>query len=323
MTFATGKLPRSKRIDLLTIPLDRIRVVHYSCALWEKYPTGTPPVGAIALYQPCDGPRKLWATYLEAELLRTPPKHIPVNSKLERKVLEQFFAEVEEYPSVIWVHWQMKLPSFSFAALSQRLRVLGGKPGTIPAERQVNLAVCFNHHYGPDFAPDPQMVNLARRNGLSMMDWLDPAATAEAFKRGDHAAVTRSLARKTEWICRMLELHRACQLQTGPLQPCNSLSNLSPKPDTNVASVEPESREREDEILRALLLLKADGNHRRVSRLQAARKADPECKPSSYNKAIASLAQKGFIKSRVGPRGGIWLTPEGVSRAKGMTNPRG
>src|SRR5262249_3884897 len=77
-----------------------------------------------------------------------------------------------------------------------------------------------------------------------------------------------------------------------------------------------ELKEREREILSALLLLKADGERRRVSRNKAARKADPSCKPSSYNKAIASLVKKGYVASQTGPGGGIWLSPEGVCLAK-------
>jgi hypothetical protein len=82
----------------------------------------------------------------------------------------------------------------------------------------------------------------------------------------------------------------------------------------------PELGEREHEILRALLLLKAEGERRRVSRKKAARKADAGCNPSSYNKAIASLVGKGFVKSRTGPGGGIWLTPEGASFAKAIAS---
>ncbi len=80
--------------------------------------------------------------------------------------------------------------------------------------------------------------------------------------------------------------------------------------------------DRETEILKALLLLNAEGQHRRVSRPQAAHKADPQCKPSSYAHAVTSLARRGFVRSKKGPNGGIWLTPEGTKAAKELTTNR-
>jgi hypothetical protein len=83
-------------------------------------------------------------------------------------------------------------------------------------------------------------------------------------------------------------------------------------------SADAELQERENHILRALLMLKAESKRRSVSRIRAARKADPACKASSYNKAVASLVGKGLVKSKRGPNGGIWLTPDGVSAATAL-----
>jgi hypothetical protein len=80
--------------------------------------------------------------------------------------------------------------------------------------------------------------------------------------------------------------------------------------------VEPsELNEREQEILKALVLLKATGERRRVSRDDAAKKADPASRPSSYYHAIAALGKRGLIKTRKGPNAGIWLLPAGISAA--------
>ena len=79
-----------------------------------------------------------------------------------------------------------------------------------------------------------------------------------------------------------------------------------------------EISERENEILRALLMLGATNKKMRVSRLKAARRVDPDCIASSYNWAIASLSKKGLIQSRQGPGGGIWLTTEGITVATAL-----
>ena len=78
--------------------------------------------------------------------------------------------------------------------------------------------------------------------------------------------------------------------------------------------------EREREILRALVLVHADAERRSVARLKAARKADPACPASSYNQAVASLVKKKLVGSKRGPRGGIWLTPMGLSAANTLAN---
>jgi DNA-binding IscR family transcriptional regulator len=80
--------------------------------------------------------------------------------------------------------------------------------------------------------------------------------------------------------------------------------------------------DREKEILKALLLLKADGENRRVARRLAARKADPECSPGTYNKPVASLNRRGLVRCKKGPNGGIWLAPQGVTDAKALTSGR-
>jgi hypothetical protein len=85
---------------------------------------------------------------------------------------------------------------------------------------------------------------------------------------------------------------------------------------------ETELGDREKEILVALLLLKADSKRRRVSRAKAARKADPGCQPSTYNKPVSNLPKRGLVVSKRGPNGGIWLTPQGVREATALTTAR-
>jgi hypothetical protein len=84
-----------------------------------------------------------------------------------------------------------------------------------------------------------------------------------------------------------------------------------------------ELKDREKEVLRAMLILKATSKLKARPRLQVARKADPGSPPSSYFKAIASLTKNGLAESKKGPNGGVWLTSEGVSAAKALEPPAG
>lgn len=77
--------------------------------------------------------------------------------------------------------------------------------------------------------------------------------------------------------------------------------------------------EREQEILGALQLLDAKTERRRVSRLQAARKADSHTAPSTYFHPIASLVKRGLIHCKKGPAGGIWLTSNGQAVGQSLS----
>jgi hypothetical protein len=138
---------------------------------------------------------------------------------------------------------------------------------------------------------------------------------------------TAERLRRDDWSPLLAELLGFLQLlETAPsvaLQAPSSQSGGPPSIGRARVRTGAELKERENEILHALLLLKAEGERRRVSREKASKKADPACKTSSYNRAIASLVKRGFVESQKGPTGGIWLTSEGVSAAKALTKPLG
>jgi hypothetical protein len=94
---------------------------------------------------------------------------------------------------------------------------------------------------------------------------------------------------------------------------------FSSHPTIDAALTPPEElKEREGEILVALLLLGAVSKRNRVSRRKAARKADPEANESTYYRHIASLAKRELVRSEKGPLGGIWLTPNGKTVAQSL-----
>jgi hypothetical protein len=80
--------------------------------------------------------------------------------------------------------------------------------------------------------------------------------------------------------------------------------------------------EREQELLLAYLTLEATSKRRKVARLRAAMKADSE-KPSSYNRANASLVKRGLLRVASKREGsGCWLTAEGIALAKEIRGTR-
>jgi hypothetical protein len=103
----------------------------------------------------------------------------------------------------------------------------------------------------------------------------------------------------------------------------------SAKPDQGESQqareAEPEEKlsEREKELLLAYLALGADSKRRKVSRTQAARKADPGSPPTTYNRANAALGRRGYLQVAA-PRegGGCWLTSVGKAAAEALRPPR-
>jgi hypothetical protein len=118
----------------------------------------------------------------------------------------------------------------------------------------------------------------------------------------DFSAVHNALNAVEDWS----QAHLTNQTEAG----------CSPADQGDAEQADNELNEREGEILLALLLLKATGKRRAVSRHKAATKADPATKPASYNKAIASLVERKLVESKSGPGGGIWLTSDGMRFAE-------
>ena len=108
-----------------------------------------------------------------------------------------------------------------------------------------------------------------------------------------------------------------------PPEQSETPKETTPKPNGKTDErTETQTIERKNDVLRALLALRAVSERRRVSRTQVARKVDPACKPSSYYKAIAALVKEEHANSLRGPGAGIWLTSTGIAAAQALTKPR-
>ena len=54
----------------------------------------------------------------------------------------------------------------------------------------------------------------------------------------------------------------------------------------------------------------------------AVQKVNLDAKPTAYNGPIASLVRDGWVQSKKGPGGGIWLTAKGKSLAEQLDSAR-
>jgi hypothetical protein len=310
-------------------------VVHYSTESLTADPGRTPRVFAVAARHAVSGQVATFAAHRSAEQrgerISRQPRQL---EKLEAAFLQEFFAFLADRPSAVWLHWNMNGPRFGFEALAQRYRLHWGSPPDLPPLCQrFDLAAFLKRRFGVDYVDNPRLESLMRLNDLIGAPYLGQEKAGDAWRRGDWAGLEGSLVSKLGAIEALHRLLRENKLRTnlgvvgasGPAgaEPGRWLTVCNKGVITNAANSDdqPELPEREQEILKALLLLKAEGKHRRVSRDKAARKADPECKPSTYNVHVRSLIKRGLLRSQKGPGGGIWLTPEGGAVAKSLGTP--
>jgi hypothetical protein len=309
-------------------------VVHCSTEPLAADPVRTPRVFAVGLRHVVSGQVVTFAAHRTAEQQRMQISRQPRQlEKLEAASLQEFFAFLADRPCAVLLHWNMNGTRFGFEALAQRYRLHWGSPPVLPPPCQrFDLAAFLKRKFGGDYTDHPRLDSLVRLNGLIGAAYLDEEKAADAWRRGDWAGLEGSLVFKLGAIEALYRLLRENKLRTN-LGLVGALGVVGAEPDhrltvcnkgviTNAANSgdQPELPEREQEILKALLL-KAEGKHRRVLREKAARRADPGCKPGTYNSHVVSLIKRGLVQSQKGPNGGIWLTAEGCAVAQSLGTP--
>lgn len=78
---------------------------------------------------------------------------------------------------------------------------------------------------------------------------------------------------------------------------------------------EPALSGRQQDLLLVLLELEAFDSDSRQKTPVVAKRTDPKVVPEHFKEPIADLGRKGYVSTKEGRGGGIWLTPEGRSRA--------
>lgn len=117
----------------------------------------------------------------------------------ERRMLEAFFKFAREHRNFYWLHWNMRNSAFGFQGLENRVRALGGRATIIPEGLRVDLGARMVDLFGDRYAdPTHRLRSLALRNQLPLPHLLDGPLQAEAVRRRDFAAATRSLLNRVD-----------------------------------------------------------------------------------------------------------------------------
>ena len=116
-----------------------------------------------------------------------------------------------------------------------------------------------------------------------------------------------------KWTREIITLESAVQKATpqGPDAVTQVFTNIIVAPQT------PHPSEHHDEILQALLELKALDVHSRRSTTEIARRAiGPNAEPALLKESVSELRRRGLIETKRGRKGGAWLTSSGRVKAE-------
>lgn len=180
--------------------------IHYSCESFNKTKSSTPRVTSLSIYNLATGEQKTFTLHIEAQLKKYNCKRLSKNEldASERSLLNKFYKFIKAHQGCLWVHWNMKNSKYGFDALSIRYNFLTGKPApNIRVQDQYDLKVMLRKLYGPNFEVDKcesKLLNLVRRNSLSLRGMLLGIEEANAFTAKNYQAVMESSQSKAEAI---------------------------------------------------------------------------------------------------------------------------
>lgn len=223
MTAHTSDPRRTAQDRLAALFADRARVlvIHYACqSLDPDQRQGSPRVTAVALRNLASGDVTSFSIQAEAERQRLGP--IQVLSRmdaLERAMLDKLYDFLGANGGAHLVHWNMRDEVFGFPALALRHGVLGGTSLDIPEARRTDLARLLIDIYGRRYVPAPIFPSLARLNALPSRGMMTGKDEADAFERGQYAAVRTSTLVKVQLMAEVLRLAHERTLKTATPQP--------------------------------------------------------------------------------------------------------
>ena len=192
-----GKKQLAKIIDN---PNDVV-VIHYSCESFYNRPNrASPRITSIAVRNLATGQTESFSIHQIAErdkklLVEEIEAHY---DKLEKKMLEEFYNYAKSHQNHTWLHWNMRDIQYGFAALEHRYRVLGGEPIKIPEVCRCDLSRLLIQLYGVRYINHPRLKNLAKKNSIGDLNFLDGKKESEAFENGEYVKVHQSILRKVD-----------------------------------------------------------------------------------------------------------------------------
>ncbi|MCL2326168.1 MAG: ATP-binding protein [Proteobacteria bacterium] len=182
-------------------------VIHYSCESFDDISGGrTPRITSIAVQRlACDQTTSFsFHQIAEKEGIQTDviEQHY---DRLEKTMLERFFAFVEKHQDCTWIHWKMRDANFGFEALEHRFAVHGGKSPAIANDKKFDLSKALSDLYGKDYIECPRMESLMRKNDLIDEFFLPGKDEAKAFEKKEFVKMHQSTLKKVDGLAKIFD----------------------------------------------------------------------------------------------------------------------
>lgn len=214
-----------EKIDILRKSTTKILIIHYSCESFFNLDGRTPRITSICIKDRGTNDIITFSIHIQAQIDGNALSTLTDSqyNSLEKKMLIDFYRFVEKNSNKYWIHWNMRNTNFGFEAISNRFKILGGKPKTIPSDHKFDLSSIIGHLYTFQFEyhePNGQLLNLAHNNNITTRDAMIGADEAQAFEDKNFLKLHMSTGRKIEIIDRILLLEEKGKLKvkTGLLK---------------------------------------------------------------------------------------------------------
>lgn len=184
---------------------DKSLIIHYSCESFVTNHGKTPRVTSICVRFLESAQTISFSIHLQAQFEKMDFNNLSDSDydKLEKRVLNDFYEFAENHKKYNWIHWNMRNSNFGFEAISNRYKILDGKPFIIDEDRRYDfpriLSKIYTHKYEEDF-PDGRLLNLANRNSIDTRDALKGKDEALAFDNKQYLELHKSTLRKLDII---------------------------------------------------------------------------------------------------------------------------
>ena len=199
-------------------------IVHYSCESFYDNASGqSRRVTSIAVRNLDSAQTQSWSLHSSAELLGL-QSHIQDNLDLiEKHLLSEYFAFLQNHSDSTFIHWNMRDKAYGFPALEHRYKVLSGQPFILQDDRKLDLARVLINLYGPGYAPHicpttgkrGRVMSLMEMNRINSRDALQGKEEADAFENGEFLKLDRSTLAKVDIFHNFFDRLHANKLKTN------------------------------------------------------------------------------------------------------------
>lgn len=188
----------------------RTLIIHYSCESFVTTHGRTPRVTSTCIRNVGTALTKSFSIHLQAQFDGKDFNNLSDADydDIENKVLTAFYEFVEKHRGYKWIHWNMRDSNYGFEAIANRFRILGGAPFELDDDRKSDfpriLGKIYTHGYEKN-QPDGRLLNIAKRNNITIIDALKGKEEADAFDNKEYLQLHKSTLRKVDIIDAIIE----------------------------------------------------------------------------------------------------------------------